>query len=95
MLEVPLTEALRFASTEPARFLGLDATHGRLAPGYRADMVAFDPDGIRIHETWVAGAATDAAASIIAEFPLDSIPLTAMHVVARTDPTRFPTALPV
>ena len=57
MLQVPLTEALRFASAEPARFLGLDATHGRLAPGYRADMVAFDPDGIQIHDTWVAGAA--------------------------------------
>ena len=26
---------------EPARFLGLDATLGRLAPGFRADMVCF------------------------------------------------------
>jgi N-acetylglucosamine-6-phosphate deacetylase len=55
LLHVPLTQALRFASAEPARFLGLGATLGRLAPGYRADMVAFDPDDIRIHETWVAG----------------------------------------
>src|SRR6516162_8283839 len=57
LLEVPLTQALRFASAEPASFLGLDATLGRLAPGYRADMVAFDPGDIRIYDTWVAGEA--------------------------------------
>jgi N-acetylglucosamine-6-phosphate deacetylase len=55
LLDVPLTEALRFASTEPARFLGLGKELGRLAPGYRADMVAFDPDHIEIIDTWVAG----------------------------------------
>jgi N-acetylglucosamine-6-phosphate deacetylase len=58
MLEVALPDALRFASTEPARFLGLGKELGRLAPGYRADMVAFDPDEIAVHETWVAGEAT-------------------------------------
>jgi len=58
LLQVPLTHALRFASAEPASFLGLDATLGRLAPGYRADMVAFDAGDIRIYETWVAGEAT-------------------------------------
>jgi N-acetylglucosamine-6-phosphate deacetylase len=55
LLDVPLTEALRFASAEPARFLGLGNELGRLVPGYRADMVAFDPSGINIIETWVAG----------------------------------------
>jgi N-acetylglucosamine-6-phosphate deacetylase len=55
MLDVPLTAALRFASTEPARFLGLGEKLGRLAPGYRADMVAFDPDDIGVIEIWVAG----------------------------------------
>ena len=58
LLQVPLTQALRFASAEPASFLGLDATLGKLAPGYRADMVAFDPGDLRIYETWVAGEAT-------------------------------------
>jgi N-acetylglucosamine-6-phosphate deacetylase len=58
LLQVPLTQALRFASAEPASFLGLDATLGKLAPGYRADMVAFDPGDIRIYATWVAGEAT-------------------------------------
>ncbi len=54
-LGVPLTRALRFASLEPARFLGLDGTLGKLAPGYRADMVAFDPVTMKIHGTWVSG----------------------------------------
>jgi N-acetylglucosamine-6-phosphate deacetylase len=57
LLHVPLTEALRFASAAPARFLGLDGSLGRLAPGYRADMAAFDPGSMRIFETWVAGKA--------------------------------------
>jgi N-acetylglucosamine-6-phosphate deacetylase len=55
LLDVPLTDALRFASTEPARFLGLGKELGRLAPGYRADMVAFDADDIGVVDTWVAG----------------------------------------
>jgi N-acetylglucosamine-6-phosphate deacetylase len=28
---------------------------GRLAPGYRADLVAFDPNDMRVLATWVAG----------------------------------------
>ena len=55
MLGVPLTEALRFASAEPAAFLGLAATLGRVAAGYRADLVAFDPRSIKVYEAWVAG----------------------------------------
>jgi N-acetylglucosamine-6-phosphate deacetylase len=55
LLDVPLTDALRFASANPAAMLGLDKTLGRLAPGYRADMVAFDPATIRVLDTWVAG----------------------------------------
>jgi N-acetylglucosamine-6-phosphate deacetylase len=54
-LDVPLNVALRFASTEPAEFLGLGHKLGRLAPGYRADMVAVDPAHIQVLETWVAG----------------------------------------
>jgi N-acetylglucosamine-6-phosphate deacetylase len=58
MLDVPLPEALRFASVQPARFLGLGEKLGRLASGYRADMVAFKPDDIGVIDTWVAGEAT-------------------------------------
>jgi N-acetylglucosamine-6-phosphate deacetylase len=55
LLEVPLGQALRFASAEPAHFLGLGTILGRLAPGYRADMVAFDPGSIEIYDSWAAG----------------------------------------
>ena len=55
LLDLPLTEALRFASLSPAAFLGVDDRLGRLAPGYRADMVALDPKDVRVLQTWVAG----------------------------------------
>jgi N-acetylglucosamine-6-phosphate deacetylase len=56
LLDVPLTDALRFASTHPAQFLGLGRALGRLLPGYRADMVALDAAGVEVVQTWVAGA---------------------------------------
>jgi N-acetylglucosamine-6-phosphate deacetylase len=55
LLGVPLTRALRLASAEPAAFLGLGDRLGRLAPNFRADIVAFDPGDIAVHGTWVAG----------------------------------------
>ena len=55
LLGVPLEVALRFASTNPASFLGVDHWLGRLAPGYRADIVAIHPGSTKIVETWVAG----------------------------------------
>ena len=55
MLGIPLTDALRLASTEPAAFLGLGDRLGRVAPGYRADLVAFDTSNLTMYETWVAG----------------------------------------
>jgi N-acetylglucosamine-6-phosphate deacetylase len=59
LLGLPLPEALRFASTSPASFIGLGHALGRLAPGYRADMVAFEPGNIDVLATWVAGARRD------------------------------------
>jgi N-acetylglucosamine-6-phosphate deacetylase len=56
LLDVPLQDALRFASANPATFLGLDNTLGRLAPEFRADMVAFDPQTFDVLATWVEGA---------------------------------------
>jgi N-acetylglucosamine-6-phosphate deacetylase len=55
LLDVPLPDALRFASAHPAAFIGLDRTLGKLAPGYRADLVAFDPNDVTVLATWVAG----------------------------------------
>ena len=55
LLNVPLTDALRYASANPAEFLGLGHKLGKLAPKFRADMVAFDGDSIEVLDTWVAG----------------------------------------
>jgi N-acetylglucosamine-6-phosphate deacetylase len=38
--------------------LGLGNTLGKLAPGFRADMVAFDATTIEVLATWVAGTAS-------------------------------------
>lgn len=55
LLGVPLEAALRFASANPASFLGLGDKLGRLAPDYRADMVAIEPNAVEVVESWVAG----------------------------------------
>ena len=56
LLGLSLEQALRLASVNPAAFLGLEV--GRLAPGYRADMVALDPEQVAVHRTWIAGVET-------------------------------------
>jgi len=55
LLGLPLTDALRLASTHPAEMLGLNKRLGKLAPGFRADMVAFDESTIEVLDTWIAG----------------------------------------
>lgn len=55
LLGLPLAEALCLASAAPAAFLGIEDRLGHIAPGYRADMVALDPEEIRVLATWVAG----------------------------------------
>ena len=55
LLGLPLEEAARMASTYPAEFLGLAETHGRIAPGYQADLVALDAD-LQVVGTWIGGA---------------------------------------
>jgi len=54
MLGVPLDEAARMASTYPADFLGLGATHGRIGAGCRAAFTVVDPQ-LRVTETWIDG----------------------------------------
>jgi N-acetylglucosamine-6-phosphate deacetylase len=51
---VELAGCLRMASTNPARFLGMDDQLGRLSTGYRADLVALDDD-LAVSASWVAG----------------------------------------
>jgi N-acetylglucosamine-6-phosphate deacetylase len=55
MLGVPLEQAARMASTYPAQFLGLDGELGRIAPGYRASLVAVD-ERVNVLRTWIDGA---------------------------------------
>jgi len=54
LLGLPLEDALRLATVNPAAFLGIKA--GRLAPGFRADMIALEPHDIEVLRTWIAGA---------------------------------------
>jgi N-acetylglucosamine-6-phosphate deacetylase len=55
LMQLSLPDAIKLATVTPARFLGLADRLGRLAPGYRADMIALDPDAVRVLATWVAG----------------------------------------
>jgi N-acetylglucosamine-6-phosphate deacetylase len=55
MMRVDLLAACQMASQTPARFLGLEGSYGRIAPGYRADLVHID-DACQVQATWIAGA---------------------------------------
>ncbi len=57
MVGVGLPEAVRMASQYPAAFLGLDRELGRIAAGYRANLVLAD-DGLNVIETWIEGVAS-------------------------------------
>jgi N-acetylglucosamine-6-phosphate deacetylase len=57
MLGLDLMEAARMASEYPAQFLGVDHELGRIAPGYRANLVLLD-DELQVRETWIDGRAS-------------------------------------
>jgi N-acetylglucosamine-6-phosphate deacetylase len=52
---VPGAVAVRHATANPARVLGL-SDRGRVAPGARADLVALDPETLAVRSVWVADA---------------------------------------
>ena len=54
LLEVSLVDALIMASRTPAVFLGLESELGLIAPGYRADLVAFNAN-FEVVDTWIGG----------------------------------------
>ena len=54
MLGLDLEDAARMASGAPAEFLGLGDLLGRIAPGYRADLVLLD-EGLSVLDTWIGG----------------------------------------
>ncbi|HEY2246971.1 MAG TPA: N-acetylglucosamine-6-phosphate deacetylase [Bradyrhizobium sp.] len=53
-LDVSLVDALIMASRTPAAFLGFESELGRIAPGYRADLVAFNAR-FEVIGTWIKG----------------------------------------
>jgi len=53
-LGLPLEEACRMASQYPAEFIGLGGELGRIAPGYRSDLVMLD-DALNVQGTWIGG----------------------------------------
>jgi N-acetylglucosamine-6-phosphate deacetylase len=54
MLELPLSTAVRMASQWPAEFLGVGHELGRIAAGYRANLVLAD-EHLNVRETWIDG----------------------------------------
>lgn len=59
MLGLPLSEAVRMASQWPAEFLGVARDVGRIAAGYRANLVLAD-EQLNVIETWIDGRAATA-----------------------------------
>jgi N-acetylglucosamine-6-phosphate deacetylase len=57
-LGVGIEDALRMAALHPAQFLRLDHELGRVAEGYRADLVLLDSD-FKVKATWISGARQD------------------------------------
>jgi len=55
LLGLPLDEACRMAAQYPAEFLGIGGERGRIAPGYRADLVVLDGE-VRVQRSWIGGA---------------------------------------
>jgi N-acetylglucosamine-6-phosphate deacetylase len=56
MLGLDLADCVAMASGNPAAFLGLDHELGRIARGYRANLVLLD-DRLNVVETWIDGVA--------------------------------------
>jgi N-acetylglucosamine-6-phosphate deacetylase len=57
LLGLDIVEAARMASEYPAEFLGLGHELGRIAPGYRANLVLMD-DELKVQKTWIEGLAS-------------------------------------
>jgi len=60
LLGLAPADAIAMASTYPARFLGLGDVLGRIAPGYRANLVLTD-DALVVKDTWIDGERSSAS----------------------------------
>jgi N-acetylglucosamine-6-phosphate deacetylase len=54
LIGASLEDALAMATATPARFLGLNGSHGHLAPGRRADFVELD-GSLQVRRVWIQG----------------------------------------
>jgi len=54
LLDLPLDEALRMASTYPAEVMGVADDYGQLRPGARADLVLLGHD-LQVRGSWIGG----------------------------------------
>jgi N-acetylglucosamine-6-phosphate deacetylase len=63
MLDLDIAEAARMASEYPAEFLGLGHELGRIAPGYRANLVLMN-DACHVQKTWIEGIASSASVGV-------------------------------
>lgn len=61
LLHLSLPEAVRMASWHPAQFLGLSDELGRIAPGYRANLVLVT-EQFEVLDTWIDGCSEAASA---------------------------------
>jgi N-acetylglucosamine-6-phosphate deacetylase len=61
LAQIPLDDALRAASSTPARFLGMETERGALAPGARADLVALTQE-LAVVAVWIGGTIEEFAA---------------------------------
>lgn len=64
MLDIGIPQAVAMASRNPAEFLGLGDERGRIARGYRADLVLAD-DRLRVLDTWIDGVPAGADAPLV------------------------------
>ena len=64
MLGLPLADAVRMASANPAEFLALRDV-GRIAAGQRANLVLLDDD-LQVRATWIDGVTDQPAAAAAA-----------------------------
>jgi len=63
LLGLDLADASRMASRNPAEFLGLGGEMGRIAPGYRADLVLLDDD-LATRQVWIGGQSDEDAPAL-------------------------------
>lgn len=54
-MDIPLVSAVKAASTNPARAIGVDADYGSLAPGHFADAVVLDKETLEVRQVVLRG----------------------------------------